>query len=245
MDSTIYVVNRSTQVTDDDVQKMTAACSKQVRLHLAPAYGFKSVPVVYLGRDTAPPARQARIITVQDTLDEPDALGYHTQDGAAHIWGVVGTSAAIGQGAKALTGPYSISSILSHEVAEMFIDPFCSGWFDSGDGYLVAYEVGDPVQSDYYLINGVAVSNFVTAAWFNSMAAPGDRFDRMGRLTAPFTMSDGGYWVQLQGGKVTEKYGAGMPDWLVAVKRLANSRTQRIGTSRPSVVATPNQEVSK
>ncbi len=240
MDSTIFVTNRSTQVSDLEVQQMTAACAKQIRLHVAPAHHTRPVPVVYLDHGAQPPDRQARIITVQNTLDDAEALGYHTQDGSEHIWGVVGTKAAMSQGAEALTGDYSISSILSHEVAEMFIDPFCSGWFDSGDGYLVAYEVGDPVQSDHYLVNGVAVSNFVTAAWFNSLAAPTDRFDHMGHLHGPFTMSKGGYWVQLAEGKTTEKFGEDMPDWLIAAKRSHNSRTSRISRSRPS--ATANQE---
>jgi hypothetical protein len=138
------------------------------------------------------------------------------------------------QGAKALTGPYSISSTLSHEVAEMFLDPWCSGWYDSGKGYLVAAEIGDPVQSDYYLIDGVAMSNFLCGPWFNPLAAKTDRFDWMGKLHAPFTMSRGGYWVQLKGGKVTQRFGEAMPEWLVAVKKSSVSRTQRIGASRPS-----------
>jgi len=242
MDQTIFVTNRSTQVSDSDVQKMTAACAKQIKLHVAPAHNTKPVPVVYLDRDAQPPSKQARIITVQDTLDDPDALGYHTQDGSEHIWGVVGTKAAMSQGALALTEDYSISSILSHEVAELFIDPFCGGWFDSGEGFLVAYEVGDPVQSDYYLIDKVAVSNFVTAAWFNPMAATSDSFDHMGHLHAPFSMSKGGYWVQLAEGKATQKFGEDMPEWLIKAKRSANSRTQRIGRSQPSVSSTNTEE---
>lgn len=234
MDSTIYVTNQSTQVSDADVATMTAACAKQIAWHVAPAHGVNTVPVRYLAKGATPPRAQARIITVMDTLDDPQALGYHTQDGSEHIWGVVGTKAAMDHGAKALTGPYAISTILSHEVAEMFIDPFCSGWFDDGSGTLIAYEVGDPVQSDLYLINGVAVSNFVTGAWFNSLAAKTDRFDWMGRLKAPFTMAPGGYWVQMQQGQVTQKFGDQMPTWLVEQKCSPQARTQRIGLSRPS-----------
>lgn len=229
MDNTIYVTNRSTQVTDAQVQAMTAACAKQIAQHVAPAHFVTAAPVLYLARHAPSPTTQARIITVQDTLDDAQALGYHTQDGTEHIWGVVGTSAAISQGAKALTGPYAISTILSHEVVEMFMDPFCSGWFDSGHGYLVAYEIGDPVQSDYYMIDGVAVSNFVCAPWFNPQAARTDQFDYMRRVPGPFRLSKGGYWVQMQGGKVTQKFGDEMPQWLRDVKTHDETRTQRLG----------------
>lgn len=238
MDSTVYVVNHSTLVADRDVAAMTAAIAKQVAQHLAPAHLFTAPPVLFVPHTAAPPARQARIVAVQDVCDDPDALGYHTEDGAEHVWGVVGCKAVLDQGAKPLTGAYAVSTILSHEVLEMVVDPWCSGWFDSGAGWLAAYEVGDPVQSDWYPVDGVAVSNFVTAAWFNPMAAPSDRFDHLGKLRHPFTMSKGGYLVQMRGGRTTEKFGEDMPAWLREMKRQRVTRTQRLGQSEPSAAAT-------
>jgi hypothetical protein len=227
-DRTIYVVNKSSQVSDADVKTMTLACSKQLAVHVAPLHNLPTVAVTFLANGAPLPSKQARVITVMDTLDDAEALGYHTEDAGDHIWGVVGTKAAMDQGAKALTGKYSISSILSHEVAEMFVDPFCNGWADTGKGYLIAYEVADPVENDFYLLDGVAVSNFVSAAWFNPMAAKTDQLDYMGRLTRPFTMTRGGYWVQSKAGKATQKFGEGMPEWRKAQKRSQFSRTHRI-----------------
>lgn len=227
MDSSIYVSNRSTQVSDSDVQRMTVACSKQIATHVAPAYGLLPVSVVYLARNTPAPSKSARIITVMDELDDPQALGYHTEDSGEHIYGVVGTKVAMAQGAKALTGPYSISSILSHEVAEAFIDPYCSGWADSGKGYLVALEACDPVENDTYTIDGIGVSNFVTTEWFNPQAAKTDRFDYMGHLKAPFTMSKGGYWVQSKAGRASQKFGEQMPEWRRLAKKAQFSRGNR------------------
>lgn len=234
MDNTIYLVNKSTNVSDADVAAMAAACSKQLAQHVAPAHFVTAAPVLFLGKGAQPPVKQARIIAVQDTCDDPEALGYHTEDGTEHIWGVVGTKAVLDQGAKALTGPYSVSSVVSHEVCEMFMDPFCSGWFDSGQGWLVAYELCDPVQSDWYTIDGVAVSNFVTGPWFNPMAARTTKLDFMGKLTRPFSMSKGGYLVQMREGKVTQKFGAQMPEWLRELKAGSATRTQRLGASRAS-----------
>lgn len=231
--NTICVVNKSTQVTDADVRRMAAVCDSQIRMHVAPAHNLLPAPVTYLpATHTAP--KGARVITVMDTLDDAQALGWHTEDGSEHIWGVVGTAAAIGQGAKALTGAYSISSIVSHEVVEMFVDPYCSGWFDTGHGYLVAGEACDPVQSDWYLIDGAAVSNFVTSSWFNPAAAKTDRFDHLGHLTAPFTLSPGGYWVQSRAGRETQQFGADMPDWLITAK-LASAATRTCRHSKGQV----------
>lgn len=236
MDNTIYVTNRSTQVTDAQVAAMAAACAKQIAQHIAPAHFVSPAPVLFLPKNAPAPVKQARIIAVQDECDDPQALGYHTEDGSEHIWGVVGTKAVMDQGAKATTGSYAVSTILSHEVGEMYMDPFCSMWADSGQGFLVAYEIGDPVQSDYYTIDGVAVSNFVTGAWFNPLAARGSKLDFMGKLTKPFTLSRGGYWVQLKEGKATERFGAEMPEWLRELKRGTATRTQRLGESKVSAV---------
>jgi hypothetical protein len=237
MDNTIYVTNRSSQVSDGQVQAMVGACAKQIAQHIAPLHFVLPVPVLFLEQGVAGPSTQARIITVEDTLDDAQALGYHTQDGSEHIWGVVGTQAAMSHGAQALTGPYAISTILSHEVAEMFMDPFCSMWADNGHGLSIAFEIGDPVQSDTYDLDGVAVSNFVTGPWFNPMAARTDRFDYMNNLAGPFTMSKGGYWVQMQDGRTSQKFGADMPQWLREVKSSRAARTQRIKTGMTSVVA--------
>lgn len=225
-DQTIHVANKSSQVSDADVKTMALACSKQIALHVAPAYGMLPVQVTFLANG-APPPKSARLITVMDTLDDAQALGYHTEDGAEHIWGVVGTKAAMDQGAKALTGPYSISSILSHEVIELFGDPRINLWADNGRGTQVAVELCDPVENDSYLVDGVAVSNFVYPAWFDHLAAKGDRFDYMGRLTRPFTMARGGYWVEMKAGKTSQKFGEDVPEWRRAAKQAGFSRSHR------------------
>lgn len=232
---TIYVTNKSTQVSDADMAKATAACAVQLATHVAPAHGLVPAPVRFLAQGKALP-KGGRLITVMDTLDDPQALGYHTEDFGDHVWGVVGTKAAMDQGAEALTGQYAISSILSHEVMEMFVDPWCSGWFDNGRGTLIAYEVGDPVENDFYLVNGVAVSNFVTGEWFNPSAAKGDRFDYLGHLTKPFSMSRGGYWVQSKAGATSQKFGEAMPEWRKQAKKAHFSRGCRrvSGHDRPA-----------
>ena len=234
VDRTIYVVNASTLVSDGDVAKMTAACAAQLTRDVAPAYGLAPVPVLPLSKTKI--TKRARVISVVDTLEEADALGWHTEEGTEHVYGVVGAKAVLDQGAKALTGPYAVSSVLSHEVIEMFVDPTCSMWSDSGHGFLIAYEACDPVQSGIYDIGGITVSDFVTADWFDPQNS-GDPVSYLKTIKRPFTMSKGGYWVQLAAGQTSEKFGEDMPEWLRALKRRSITRTQRHQTGSAAQAA--------
>jgi hypothetical protein len=215
----IYVVNRSTLVPDHLVATMCAAVSRQVVVDIAPAFGVLPAPVLFV---PSPPSG-GRVIAIVDSCDDPQALGYHTESGGVPD-GFVGCKPELDAGAHPLTGPYSVASILSHEVAELLLDPAANRWADSGQGFAVAFEVADPVQSDCYNVQGVTVSSFVLPAWFDPDAAAGSRFDFLGRLSAPFSLSKGGYWVEMSEGQVSQKFGEEMPDWLRATKSLPTSR---------------------
>jgi hypothetical protein len=223
-DRTIYVVNASTLVSDADVVRMTAACAAQLTRDVAPAHGMLPVPVVPISKSAV--RKGQRVISVVDTLDEADALGWHTEDAGEHAYGVVGCKAVLNQGAKALTGAYSVSSVLSHEIVEMFVDSTCALWADSGRGYMVAYEACDPVQSGYYDLGGVTVSDFVTADWFD-VNNSGDPVSHLGTIKKPFQLAKGGYWVQATEGRTSQKFGEGFPEWLKALKQHEHTRTQR------------------
>lgn len=220
---TIYVVNKSALVTDTDAAAMTSAVDHQMFTHVEPAWNMPRTPVAW----TKTPPKGARVIVLVDTADDPQALGYHTEVGAIQS-GIVGCKPELDQGAHPLTGAYSVASILSHEVLEMAVDGHCNLWADTGKGYLVAYEVGDPVQSDHYDIGGVTVSNFALPAWFDPLTPRGTKVDYLGKLKTPFTLSKGGYWVQMRAGAVTQKFGEQMPQWLRDTKQHPATRTQRI-----------------
>jgi hypothetical protein len=220
---TIYVVNRSTLVVDADVRTMTAAIDHQMSRDVEPAWYLPRTPITF----TAAPPRGARVIVVVDTADDPQALGYHDEVAAIQS-GVVGCKPELDQGAHPLTGPYSVASILSHEVLEMAVDPRCNLWADSGRGFLVALEVGDPTQSDHYDVDGVTVSSFVWPGFFDPNSPRGTKLDQLGLIQAPFTLRKGGYWVQLHAGQASQKFGVDMPAWLVAAKASnPSSRTCR------------------
>lgn len=228
----ILVVNKSTVVSDDDVRHMTRAVAKQVRHHAAPVWGLMPIPVMFssTATDAAP---GTWVIAVLDDSDQAGALGWHTEDQGDLIYGRVFAKPVLDNGGDALTAQLSVASVLSHEVLETMADPHVNGWYDNGQGTLVAAEVGDPVENDSYLIglagstNQVTVSNFVTPAWFDPLASTDSQFDWMGNVHAPFTMSPGGYWVEMSAGKVSQRFGETYPEWRKASKLADTSRTAR------------------
>ncbi len=231
---TIYLKRETNHLTDDQVLKIARACHSQVYYHLAPVWVTLHRPVRVLRPGQRVPAGD-QVIRLMDFSDASGTLGYHTEDGNDLVSGVVGVGTILDAGAQLLTGKYAVSSIVSHEVCEMVVNPNVSGWSDSGKGWLVATEVCDPVQSSFYEIDGVTVSNFVTPDFFSPVVAEGDRFDHMGVLTAPFEIAKGGYVLNYEAGDIRTYYGATPPpEWLMKLKDLDPARTRRLKDHRPS-----------
>lgn len=199
----IYIVNKSTIVTDDEVAIMTKACNTQLVKHVAPAL-FRLAWVVKTASPTfAVPVGSCQIV-IMDDPDQAGALGYHTEEEGGIIWGRVFVKPVLEHGGTKLSGNLSVASVLSHEVIETFMDRNVNLWADMMDGREVAVEACDPVEGDSYDItvtykksdHAVSVSNFVTDKWFDSLAAPNSGgFDYMGIVLKPMTMSSGGYMV--------------------------------------------------
>ncbi|MER5635679.1 hypothetical protein ABT095_01840 [Kitasatospora sp. NPDC002227] len=231
MSQVITVVNKSTRVTDDDVKTMTRACATQVQRDAAPAWGKAPIPVVYAASEAeAPPG--AWVIAVLDDSDQAGALGWHTESEGNLIFGRVFAAPVLDHGGRVLSGELSVSAVLSHEVLETLVDEHVNLWADDLNGSAYAYEVGDPVESDSYEVDvtgvgPVAVSNFVYPAWFDPQAGGGRKFDQMGKVTAPFQMTKGGYVVIRREGKEEQHFGDRYPEWKKTAKLADTSRSQR------------------
>jgi len=182
-------INTSKSLSNTDVEFMVAACQAQA-VEFCQAYGLDP-PAAALYRDiSALPADDIYVCAIVDSLDEPGALGYHSELGDRPFIRVLAQ------------GPQT-SVTLSHEFLELLGDPTCDRWAKRGDGTEVAVEVCDPCEGDSYPVlaevagewRTVEVSNYVLGSWFDPAGkAP---FDRLGKLTAPFQMTDGGYMVVL------------------------------------------------
>jgi hypothetical protein len=224
----IAILNQSTLVADSDVATMTEAIATQVQFDAAPIWDRAPAAVVFY-TDPATVPETAHGIAIVDTIqDQPKGVqGFHTEDQGGQLWGVVAAKPELDNGGQVLTGDWSVSSTLSHEVLEMFVDPNCNLWASDGKGSVYSLEVCDPVEAPTYTVSGVSVSNFVTPSWFDPLAAETAQFDKLGQLTAGFSVLPHGYMVYSTAGEKHQIFGTGFPDWRKEMKTGPLARTRR------------------
>jgi len=232
----IAVLSKSKKVSASDAQAMTQACYQQLERHAAVAWGRVPCPVIFHADPSTVPDNAEQIILF-DSPTEAGALGYHTETPDGRIYGRVFVNPVLNsKGGTVLEGAMSVSSVLSHEVLEQYIDPDINAWAEDAKGKLYALEVGDPVEADVYVMmvgnKSVAVSNFVFPEWFDSENRRGARFDQMGRLKKPFTMTAGGYMVVKDKNGDHEVYARHYPEWKKAGKTHVAARTARRKTKK-------------
>lgn len=177
----------------------------------AAAWGIPYVPVqlfdsdvlLAFGQDDAALARfvaDTRLMTVQASLDVPNALGFH-DDVAGVIF------------ARVMFQGDDTPITMSHEKCEEDGDPTCDLYVAMGNGKEQAKEASDRVEGDSYdqvaTIDGdtmtVKLSNFLLpSAFVPNSTGP---WDRMGKLTTWDGLTSGGYEiVRDQAGNETQVY---------------------------------------
>lgn len=224
----IAVLNQSSLVSDADAATMTDAVAAQVRLDAAPLWDRIPATVVFYTDPAAVPATAYGVSIVDTIPDQPKGVdGLHAEAQDGRLWGVVAAKPELDNGGQPTTGDWSVSSVLSHEVLEMFIDPTCNRWASNGKGSAYSVEVCDPVEAPSYPVNGVAVCNFVTPAWFDPMAPATAQFDKLGQLAAPLSILAGGYVVYESGGQEHQEFGQDFPEWRKQMKAAPTARAQR------------------
>ncbi len=245
----ISIINESKRVSDAEVDLMCQGVHMQVAEHFAPAWSFLPNAVQFFGEKEKVPS-YAWKLSIRDDSSVADALGYHSMDGASvdgfiFCGPVLDNKGVVLYDAKEPQN-VSVSSVLSHEVLEASADRYACFWSDMPeieltDGYVYsecALEVADMVEGDSYAvaINGhnVSLSNFVFPAWFDAASTDINlsRWDYCSKLTAPFTMSAGGYMVVRQSGNMQQVFErtVPMPQWKRDMKAGKFSRSsKRIG----------------
>lgn len=185
----IAVINQSTLVGDALCKVVVHSLQVQITRDFAPLWNIIGELHFFSKTDTVPADYWQMVLL--DNADQAGALGYHD---------LTTTGLPLGKVFVATSSQDKVawSTTLSHELLEMLVDPYldeCS-LFQKSDGSaaLYALEVADPVEADSYAIGDVAVSNFVLPEWFENFAPNHQKkFDFLGKLTAPFTMTPGGY----------------------------------------------------
>lgn len=238
----LFIVQNATKlVTDAEATKMAEAISAQVTSDLAPAWDRRPAQVLFVPRGQ-PVDPKAILCALLDSSDSPGALGYHDELPDGREYAKIFCKPVMENGGVALAGregAVSIASVLSHEVCEAFVDPACNAWCDgplkvAKKKYAaVALEVGDPVEAGSYNVTTsdgtvVSVSDFVHPAWFDPKAPAGSRFNQLNTLTAPLTMTPGGYLiVRKSGGIESQVFGEVRPKWRAKAKAHRASRPSR------------------
>lgn len=168
----ISVINLS-QLADAEVQNVIRAVNRQLREDFTPIWDI--IGVLRLeghggsrkpSQKQIPDMRGDAVLYIWDKMDVDGALGYHAKNYRGIPFGIVSTKLA-----EALKQPWSHT--FSHEALELLSDPQCNLLVE-GPHPLPRlrhrvfrwYEVCDPVQDEWYEIDGQVVSNFVLPLYF-------------------------------------------------------------------------------
>ncbi len=205
----ISVVNRSTLLSDAEVQRAVRAINRQLGEDFEPHWQFGArlrvdgagraahAPDAKVSLPRLPGRRGDAVIYLQDKASVADAEGYHDANNEDVPFGFVFLDVC-----KAAGDEWTVA--LSHEAIELVGDPLSNLLVqgpcphDHRHQVFHSYELCDPVQGETYEIDGVLVSNFVLPGWFARTMVAGARNDFLGRpeagaTLAPFSIAPGGY----------------------------------------------------
>jgi hypothetical protein len=193
----IACINKATVDLGVPFDELTSVLQKCFDEYFLPIWGY---PVTLYNTHAAKPSDWQFIYF--DDADTAGALGYHdlTVKGQPISKIFVKTTIADKQ---------LVSVTACHELFEMVIDPVANLWAQAADGTEYAYEMCDPVEEDTFLVDDVQMSNFVHPSWFEPFKhPPGTKFDHLGLLKKPYTMTKGGYMIIKKAGKVKQVFGS-------------------------------------
>lgn len=186
----LTLVVQTTNVSESEVVAYLAAQQAQINEDFSPLWGGSAII------DRTPGGWP---VYLQDLSDVQNALGYHDVDMNNVPYGKVFILTSRNAGIK-------WESVASHEVLEILGDADANTTDLGPDGCKWVQETGDPVEDRFYVKNGVQVSDFVIPSWFTiGGKAP---FDFLNVLTAPFTITPGGYAIKICNGQTVVVGGA-------------------------------------
>lgn len=184
-------------MSDRMMDRLTAALQKCYDEHFLPVWGYP----VDLDVTRKPKPTDWQLVYFDDATHE-NFLGRHELTHRGQPISKIFL--------KALGEDDPVSLAASHELFEMVLDPMANLWADKTRHTQYAYEVCDAVEEESFLVNGFPMSNFVYPSWFEPFSHPhGTKFDHMGSLEAPFSMTEGGYVIKkVNGRRVIKQFGS-------------------------------------
>lgn len=236
----ILVTNQSTQVTEDQAQKIALAMEIWLCTMVAPSWDRLPPTVRYAPAsepDPEPTEDVARIFIVDDPpAGQDEALGWHSQgpNGAIYSYIFAGLvlkngGGVLDAGGSSVTTGACVSAVVGHEGGELHVDPNVNDWVDGParkEGSCYAKEICDPLEMRLVPITlpdgtVVMMPGFVTRAWFDLLApaALARSVPEIGLKSFEID-PDGGYCeVRQQPGSEQPVYGMKPPPaWKMAMK---------------------------
>ena len=187
----IAILNKSSVVSDAEIEKAVPAFQTQISRDFAPVWGIDADLKFFSSKEVISAGYWWCIVT--DTSDVDGALGYHELTPEGNPISYVFAKSD-------LANNLSWTITMSHELLEMLADPNINltvlAESKYGLGKLYSYEVCDACEDDQfgYEINGVMVSDFVYPAWFESFRKEGStKFDYKNLIHKPLDLLPGGY----------------------------------------------------
>ena len=175
-----------------ELEEVAGALSEQVAHDFAPLWHVRASVGVYTDQEPG-----TWSILVEQSLDEPGALGYHTDIHNQPVSYVE------------LTDDWP--KTVSHELLEMLADPWGNrlhtarlpagleldyeqfGLRHESSRVHYLLEVCDPCEARSYEVGGVPVSDFLTHYWYRTHPSSLDSYSHAGQCAAPRQVADGGY----------------------------------------------------
>lgn len=190
----VGLVDDTGRIPPNVLAMVAGALNEQVAADFAPVWHVRATVGAYRAQDVTPGLWQIRI---QRQLDDPNALGYHTDTN--------------GQPISYVDDVQDWPAVASHELLEMLADPFGfrmhqarlpkgmdEHWKDLGLKHptsRVSYllEVCDPPEATSYEVGGVELSDFVTPHWYRTNPPVDGRYSHAGGVRYPREVAHGGY----------------------------------------------------
>lgn len=194
---TIACINKATVDMGVDFDALIPALQKFLDHCFVPIWG---TPATLIKADK--PVKGAWTMVFLNNADDPEAEGYHDLTKNGLPLSKVFVKATLKAGDK-------VSTTACHELAEMMVDPAINLWAEGNRGKIYAYEMCDAVEEEEFLIDGIAMSDFVYPAYFEAFRKPKSvQFDYLNKVERPFQILKGGYSQIRVGSRIKNLYGS-------------------------------------
>lgn len=185
---TLNLINESTVASDEELAAIAAALQTQINRDFRKEWWTNAeVKAIPTGGTPEPGAWW---LTIADTLEVAEALGYHDLTPDLKPVALIGAKLDIEYHS-------SLSVTIGHEALEMLGDPLIGLMMeDARTKREYAYENCDACEADQfgYEVDGILLSDFVLPAFFDQyQEGKAAKLDHMGHVKEPFEILEGGY----------------------------------------------------